>query len=64
LRAAIKLTVGLFVLPIVFFVMCLALMVALVGLAFAVVVPLIPVLFVAFCIWAVVRATQPVARAI
>jgi hypothetical protein len=40
------------------------LLVALVGLAFAVVVPLIPVLFVAFCIWAVARATQPVARAI
>jgi hypothetical protein len=43
------------VLPIVLTALVLGLLVACVGVALAVVVPLLPVLLFVFCIWAVVR---------
>jgi hypothetical protein len=57
LRASLRLVVGLVVLPIVLTALALGLLVAGVGVALAVVVPLLPVLLIVFCIWAVVRVS-------
>ena len=62
LRAALRLAVGLVVLPIVLTALALGLLVAGVGVALAVVVPLLPVLVIVFCIWAVVRLSGGPAR--
>jgi hypothetical protein len=62
LRASLRLVVGLVVLPIVLTALALGLLVAGVGVALAVVVPLLPVLVFVFCIWAVVRLSAGPAR--
>jgi hypothetical protein len=55
LGMALRLVAGLVVLPIVLVALVLGLLAAGIGMALAVVVPLLPVIAIALCIWAVVR---------
>jgi hypothetical protein len=55
LRAALRLVVGVVVLPIVLVALVLGLLAAGVGLALALLVPLLPVILIGSCIWVVVR---------
>jgi hypothetical protein len=57
LRVALRLVVGLLVLPIVFVALVVGLLAAGIGMALAVAVPSLPITLVALCIWAVVRLT-------
>jgi hypothetical protein len=63
LRLALKLIVGIVVLPIVAVVTFAGLLIGGVALAAAIFVPLIPLLLLAFVIWAVWRMTQGPAKA-
>ena len=66
LRASLRLAVGLIVLPIVLTAVVFGLLVAGIGAALAIAVPLLPVILIALCIWAVVRPrrSSPAASAI
>jgi hypothetical protein len=57
MRVALRVVVGLVVLPIVVVPLVLGLIVAGIGIALAIAVPLLPIALVAFCIWALVRLT-------
>jgi hypothetical protein len=58
LRASLRLAVGLVVLPIVLTALALGLLVAGIGAALAIVVPLLPVTLIALLVWAVVRPSR------
>lgn len=58
LRLTIKLIVAFALLPILLTIVALGVLFAVVGLFFAVLVPLLPLAFVVFLVWAIVRATS------
>lgn len=58
LRVAIKLMVALLVLPIVLVFGSIGILFAVIGLCFALLIPLLPLAFVAFCVWALVASTS------
>ena len=59
LRFVLKGIVLMMVLPFVLLAVGGALLAALVAILFAVLIPLLPIAFVALCIWAIVRSSRP-----
>jgi len=59
LRLLIRTGVALVVLPFALMAAFLGLALAFVAIFFAVLVPLLPVAFLVFCVWAVVRLSSP-----
>ncbi len=59
LRFAIKAIVALVLLPFVLVIAAVGIFVAILAFSFAVLVPLLPLAFVAFCVWAIVRVVSP-----
>jgi hypothetical protein len=59
LRFAIKAMVALLLLPFVLVIAAVGLFVAVLAFSFAVLVPLLPLAFVACCVWAIVRVVSP-----
>jgi hypothetical protein len=62
LRFVIKIAVLIVVMPFVLIAVLIALGVALLGVFFALLVPLLPFAFVAFCVWALVASKPAFAR--
>ena len=62
LRVALRLAVGLVVLPFVFLGLVIGAVVAGIGLALAILVPLVPLALVAFFVWTILRLIGRPAR--
>ncbi len=58
LRVMIKAAVGLIVLPIALVLAFAGFLIACLAVSFAVLIPLLPIAFLVFCVWAVVKLTS------
>ncbi len=59
LRVVLKTAFALMILPFVLLVAGAGLLIAFAAVSLGLLIPLLPVAFVAFCIWAIVRASRP-----
>jgi hypothetical protein len=64
LRLIIKATIALVMLPVVLVVLAIGATVAFLTVSFAVLAPLLPLAFLVFCIWVIVRMASPSVRPI